>query len=119
MLIPTSFRTAVALALATTSASVAVAQDNGASIEKLVQKGVLSSQEGEEVRAEMTRDFSSTSAGKIKLSNSVTELKIYGDLRLRYQYDNSDAQVDPIGAARTRTVARVALNAVAGGFAYV
>jgi hypothetical protein len=39
-----------------------------------------------------------TAADKLKLTESLTELKLSGDLRLRYQYDNKDNQVDPPGA---------------------
>ncbi len=120
MLNPTSLRIAVALALATPLA--AVAQDNGALIDKLVKKGILTSQEAEEVRADLTRDYTITSAGKIQLSNSLTELKLSGDIRLRYQYDNKDYQVDPVGvgtdsdrspsgAQRSRWRFRLRLNA--------
>ena len=69
------------------------AQDSGALVDALVRKGVLTNQEAEDVRADMARDLAQTSAGKIKLSNSVTELKLYGDLRLRYEYQNRDAQL--------------------------
>ncbi len=86
----------IATVLAFTIAA-AQAQDAGALVDALVKKGILTDQEAEEVRADMTRDFSTTPAGKIQLSNSITELKFYGDLRLRYQYDNRDLQADPAG----------------------
>ncbi|MDB6152704.1 MAG: hypothetical protein JWL90_1157 [Chthoniobacteraceae bacterium] len=91
----TSLKLAAALALVS-SAITAQAQDAGALVDRLVKKGVLTAQEGEEVRADMTRDFAATPAGKINISNSITELKLYGDLRLRYQYDNKDGQLDPL-----------------------
>ena len=85
---------AVALTLFSAGAAVSHAQDAGALVDKLVKKGILSSQEGEEVRADMMRDFATqTPAGKINISSSITELKLYGDLRLRYQYDDREAQV--------------------------
>ena len=84
---------AVALTLLAAGSLTSQAQDAGALVDKLVKKGVLSSQEGEEVRADMMRDFATqTPAGKINLNSSITELKLYGDLRLRYQYDNKDDQ---------------------------
>jgi hypothetical protein len=70
----------------------AAAQDSGALIDALTRKGILTNQEAEDIRTDIQRDLSQTSAGKIKLSNSVTELKLYGDLRLRYEYQNRDAQ---------------------------
>ena len=85
---------AVALTLFSAAAATTQAQDAGALVDKLVKKGVLSSQEGEEVRADMMRDFATqTAAGKINLNSSITELKLYGDLRVRYQYDDREAQV--------------------------
>lgn len=93
-----------ALAVAGLGAAPAFAQDAGALVDKLVQKGILSDQEAAEVRAEMTRDFANTSAGKINLSNSVSEMKLYGDFRTRYQYDAKDYQADPfpVGAHQDR-----------------
>ena len=61
------------------------AQDAAALVNILVQKGILTQQEGTEVRADMQKEFSQSPAGKINLSNSVTQLNIYGDLRLRWQ----------------------------------
>ncbi|MCE9612082.1 MAG: putative porin [Chthoniobacter sp.] len=85
---------AVMLTLISAGAAISHAQDAGALVDKLVKKGVLSSQEGEEVRADMMRDFATqTSAGKINLSGSITEMKLYGDFRLRYQYDDREAQI--------------------------
>lgn len=81
---------------AVSSFSSARAQDTSPLIDALVRKGVLTSQEGEEVRAELSKEASKqSSAAKLKLSNSVKELKLYGDLRLRYQYDSKDFQADP------------------------
>jgi hypothetical protein len=44
-----------------------------------------------------TADAPALDAAKLKLTESLTELKLSGDLRLRYQYDNKDNQVDPVG----------------------
>ncbi len=82
-----------ATALTLLGVATSSAQDAGALVDKLVKKGVLTDQEAEEVRADMMRDFSQTSAGKISISPSITELKLYGDVRLRYQYDEREAQV--------------------------
>ncbi|MET0262296.1 MAG: putative porin [Rariglobus sp.] len=83
------------------AASMAVAQDSGALIDALVRKGVLTDQEAEDVRADLSRDYSTqTSAGKLDISSAVTKLKIYGDARVRYQYDNE--QPNPAGAANDR-----------------
>lgn len=69
--------------------ATASAQDSGALIEALVKKGILSDQEAEEIRADLVRDYSTqSSAGKLDLSSGITRLKLGGDVRARYQYDN-------------------------------
>ena len=88
------------LALATTlslgAGSAALAQsDCNALIDALVHKKVLTAQEGENVRADLIKENASTNAGKLNLSSSITELKLYGDIRLREQMDNYDPQVEP------------------------
>ena len=85
---------ALAGALTLGSAAVASAQDSGALLDALVRKKVLTSQEAEDVRADLIRENAATNAGKLQLSNSVTSLKLYGDVRLRYQYDNKDPQIE-------------------------
>lgn len=67
----------------------AYSQDNGALMEALVRKGILTRQEAEEIRAEAVRETPpKSSADKLNLSGSITRLKIGGDVRARYQYDN-------------------------------
>jgi hypothetical protein len=104
---------ATALALACFATLSAQAQDAGALVDKLIKKGVLTDQEGEEVRAEMTRDFAQTNAGKINLSSSITELKLYGDFRYRWQYDDRQLQVPSANHVdqRSRHRFRLRLNA--------
>ena len=63
------------------------AQDAGALLDLLVKKKLITDQEAEEVRSELTKQVSETSGGKWKLSTPLTELEIYGDIRLRYQYN--------------------------------
>src|SRR5947209_16612860 len=62
------------------------AQDAGALLDLLVKKRLITDQEAEEVRAELTKQVSETSGGKWKLSTPVTEIELYGDVRLRYAY---------------------------------
>ena len=98
---PVSFRALqkriapAALAIAAIGAATANAQDSAALIDALVNKGVLTDREAADIRTNLNKDLADSSAAKIKLSNSITELKLYGDLRLRYQYDNRDRQADP------------------------
>ena len=62
------------------------AQDAGALLDLLVRKKIITDQEAEEVRADLTREVATTSAGKWKMSAPITELEIYGDARMRYEY---------------------------------
>src|SRR4029450_4417027 len=74
---------AVCFALGGTGAR---AQDAGALLDLLVKKRLISDQEAEEVRGELIKESASTAAGKWKLSAPITELELYGDVRLRYEY---------------------------------
>jgi Putative porin len=62
------------------------AQDAGALLDLLVRKKIITDQEAEEVRADLTKEAATTSAGKWKLATPITELELYGDARLRYEY---------------------------------
>ncbi|MDB6167653.1 MAG: hypothetical protein JWM88_517, partial [Verrucomicrobia bacterium] len=79
------------LALLTTAvlaASPVLAQDSGPLVDLLVKKGIVTDQEAEDLRAELVKDFvNNTSAGKLNLSSSLTEFKLSGDLRMRYEYN--------------------------------
>jgi hypothetical protein len=63
------------------------AQDAGALLDLLVKKHLITDQEAEEVRGELVKESAETSAGKWKLSTPITEIELYGDARLRYQYN--------------------------------
>ncbi|MEI6352036.1 MAG: putative porin [Verrucomicrobiota bacterium] len=73
---------------------VACAQDN-ALVDALVRKKILTPKEAESIRADLVKE--SVASDKIKISGPVTELALYGDLRLRYQYDNLDPQLNVAG----------------------
>jgi hypothetical protein len=62
------------------------AQDAGALLDLLVKKRLINDQEAEEVRAELSKQSSETSGGKWKLSTPITEIELYGDARMRYEY---------------------------------
>ena len=72
--------------------TVARAQDAGALLDLLVKKRLITDQEAEEVRADLVKESASTAAGKWKLSTSITELELYGDIRLRYQYNGGETK---------------------------
>jgi len=55
---------------------IAHAQDAGALLDLLVRKKIITDQEAEEVRAELTKQSAETSAGKLKLATPVTELEL-------------------------------------------
>jgi hypothetical protein len=76
---------AVALSFAFSGIAVR-AQEAGALLDLLVRKKVISDQEAEEVRVELSKEAASTAAGKWKLSTPINEIELYGDVRLRYEY---------------------------------
>jgi hypothetical protein len=82
------------------------AQDSGALLDLLVRKRLITDQEAEEVRAELTKESSSTSAGKLKLSSPITELEIYGDARVRYEVRNGETNFPNLLDPRHDTLQR-------------
>ena len=70
---------------------IAQGEDN-ALIDALVRKKILTEREAQDIRADLVKE--NVSAEKIKLSGPLTELALYGDVRMRYQYDNLDPQFD-------------------------
>src|SRR6476646_2476889 len=72
--------------------TVARAQDAGALLDLLVKKRLITDQEAEEVRSELVKESAETSAGQWKLSRPITEIELYGDIRLRYQYNGGETQ---------------------------
>jgi polyhydroxyalkanoate synthesis regulator phasin len=66
-------------------AITARAQDAGALLDLLVKKRLITDQDAEEVRSELTKDAATTSSGKLKLSAPITEIELYGDMRVRYE----------------------------------
>ncbi len=105
------FLAVAALALGTTAAYA----DEAALIDALVKKGVLSTKEAAHIREDIGKD-TGTPGANIKLSDSVSQLKLYGDVRMRYRYDNLDTQIDPApnspsGSQRSRFQFRLRLDA--------
>ncbi|MEN3369118.1 MAG: hypothetical protein V7609_1261 [Verrucomicrobiota bacterium] len=82
--------TSIAIASLLTPA-IAYAQDAGALLDLLVKKRLITDQEAEEVRGELVKDMASTSAGKLKLSSPITEIELYGDMRMRYEVRTAEA----------------------------
>ena len=69
----------------TLAGPISHAQDAGALLDLLVKKKIITDQEAEEVRGELTREVAATSAGKWKLSAPINEVELYGDMRVRYE----------------------------------
>jgi hypothetical protein len=79
------------------------AQSDGALLDALVKKGVLSDQEAEDIRASAAKDYAATPAGKLSISDHVTNLKLYGDARVRFEYLDEEPQtVQNLAAAGGR-----------------
>lgn len=76
--------------LAVGAVTPAFAQDSGPLIDALVKKGILTDQEGEELRVDLQKDFAESSAGKLSLSSNLKELKLSGDARVRYEYRSGE-----------------------------
>src|ERR1043166_2359102 len=72
-------------ACVTLGGMIARAQDAGALLDLLVKKKIITDQEAEEVRGELTREASATAAGKWKMSTPINEIELYGDMRVRYE----------------------------------
>ncbi|HEY8965465.1 MAG TPA: hypothetical protein VIM58_03420, partial [Candidatus Methylacidiphilales bacterium] len=87
----------VALAFGVAALSVsAMAQDSGPLLDALVKKGVLSDSEAEDIRVNLVKEYNSTSAGKLQISSFVKNLQLFGDARLRYEWQ--DVQTPRTGA---------------------
>jgi hypothetical protein len=69
----------------TLTGMIARAQDAGALLDLLVKKKLITDQEAEEVRGELTREAATTAAGKWKISAPINEIELYGDMRVRYE----------------------------------
>jgi polyhydroxyalkanoate synthesis regulator phasin len=60
------------------------AQSSDALIDKLVDKGILSSDEAKDLRDETDKDFKTAVAAKTGMPDWVTSYKLYGDFRGRF-----------------------------------
>jgi len=93
---------------------VANAQSNDALLNKLVSKGVLTAQEANELKKESKVGFDKAYRSKTGLPDYVTSLKIYGDLRGRFDgiYLENDMNGVP-NADRNRLRYRLRVGATA------
>jgi hypothetical protein len=79
------FTLLTAIALSALATATLEAQDAGVLLDLLVKKKLITDQEAEEVRGELTKEAAATSAGKWKISAPITEVELYGDMRVRYE----------------------------------
>jgi hypothetical protein len=83
-------RSLVALGALGAAGDCLYAQSSDALLNKLVEKGILSTQEATELRKEADGGFNKTYRTKSGLPEWVDALKIYGDVRLRYEFFHTD-----------------------------
>jgi hypothetical protein len=74
---------ACALAMAAVGGQ-AQGQTSEALVNTLVKKGILTADEAKEITADLGKE--AKAASKWKLSSSITELELFGDARLRYEF---------------------------------
>jgi len=95
--------------------------DDQALIDALVRKGILTQKDAEKIESEVSKNPTvvTTPSSPLKLAPWIKELKLSGDLRLRYQFDEEQRQ-EPSGpnssgtnhvAQRSRWRFRLRLNA--------
>ncbi|MBX7157463.1 MAG: putative porin [Verrucomicrobiae bacterium] len=70
------------------------AQQADALIDKLVEKGVLTTTEGEEVRTKLQEEWEGMGASKYDASKFTKKISLFGDLQLRYEYTDSQNAFD-------------------------
>jgi hypothetical protein len=72
--------------------NAAQAQTDSALLDALVKKGVLSGREAADIRASEEKDASVPAASKLIISDYIKSLKLYGDVRFRYEYLDENPQ---------------------------
>ncbi|MDX2226263.1 MAG: putative porin [Verrucomicrobiae bacterium] len=85
---------------------------NEALVEALVKKGVLTYQEAEDIKKETFDEYKSTGGGKLDINKGVSKLRLYGDFRGRYEWQettaaNSSSNTTPANNWRARIRVRV------------
>jgi hypothetical protein len=84
------------------TASMAIAQDSGALIDALVKKGVLTDQEGEEIRADLAKDFASSNVFATPGAKSVNALTIKGRIQVQFADLSTDINGTAVDPAATQ-----------------
>ena len=96
-------------------ATFAPAQDSGALLNVLVRKGILSDQEAEDIRAELTAESHAAVISSVSGGKSTHSIGIYGRLQLQYAGLDTDApgvdSVNHLFARRVRLGIKAGLGA--------
>lgn len=95
------FAVAGVLALGLTAVK---AQTDGALLDALVKKGLLSDKEADDIRSSEEKDYNTTAGSKLSMGSYISKLTIYGDVRFRYEYADEKGQSSlpsPVGGAHT------------------
>ena len=90
---PRNYFFAKTITLATALLTLATgvrAQSSDVIIDKLVEKGILSVKEAQELREEADKNFTTAVSSKIGMPDWVTGYKISGDVRVRYEHVSSE-----------------------------
>jgi Putative porin len=87
------------LAVFSASIACASAQSADALIDKLVDKGILTVKEANELREEVDKNFTQATSAKNGMPEWVTAIKFGGDVRARFENFSSDATI--IGGGTT------------------
>lgn len=103
-------RAAIAAALVFPAIPVHLSASEDALLNKLVEKGILTSDEAKTLRTEADQDFTKAYAAKSGLPEWVSSLKLRGDLRLRAEQISFDTGAFP---DRTRLRYRLRFGVVA------
>src|SRR5258705_13905849 len=92
MILKTKYALALGGLVALTSGRV-IAEEQ-AFIDALVRKGILTQKDAEKIETEVSKNPAvvPTPSSPLKLAPWIKELKLSGDLRLRYQWDEEQAQ---------------------------
>jgi polyhydroxyalkanoate synthesis regulator phasin len=79
-----------ALAAATAVSTGHCATSSDPLLDALVKKGVLTESEAKDIQSEVQTNSATSAISKIKISDAIKNLNVYGDMRFRYEYRGTD-----------------------------
>ena len=79
-----------ALAAATAVGTGQCATASDPLLDALVKKGVLTESEAKDIQSEVQTNSATTAMSKLKISDAIKSVNLYGDLRFRYEYRGAD-----------------------------